>query len=908
MYMFHENDLMMLSLHHPAIIFDGDENEEVSDDEATERAKALAAKKQQEDPNKVFTMDDATTKKKKKLIPASKIPVTEANRYMHIIGTVDHFETGGIKVRFCLKGITNDRGRQMNLFLRYEMDWWTTKLCNLSTLQREYLALYMTSKTSFMKTLLLADEPDKGLAMKIPPALHDRFQESYNASQFGALTSALDGSDITLIQGPPGTGKTHVILGLISVLLHSTEVPKHIEEERVQVYSSEVNTYEKKKLWKIAQPWTQKEFIDIRDNREMIDHAFHEREDMRKRELFRKLRDTGSVKGPAKKRRILLCAPSNGAVDEIVTRLIRDGVLNHEGKKYTPNVVRVGPGSHVDVEKVTLEYMVRCRQQLMNANSAIPSSSASTATATTSARANTDPSSIRSYVLDEADIIATTLSFSGSSMLTKMAGFDIVIIDEAAQAVETSTLVPIQHKCKKIVLVGDPKQLPATIISPLAIKNSYDQSLFQRLQERRTPHMLTTQYRMHSAIRVFPSRHFYADLLNDGPNIPARAMHYHANPFFGPLVFYDLPFSVEAKPGGGSVFNEDECRMAFYLYQHILKTYPDEDFSGRVGIISPYRQQVLSLREYFKNYPGISIDTVDGFQGREREIIIFSCVRAPSEKGSSIGFLADVRRMNVALTRPRSSLLIIGNSKALCTNQDWYQLIKHTQDNRNLIPVTSSELDIVIPTFSNQTLFDEMADKGQEMVLDIPPEKGDEESIKRANNKKYNNKKRKKAQQKNPDKSRKHTKETTTTTTSKSTSVNNGAQPLKVTKCLIDAAEFQTRYQLKDGRSSHDNTIDFTDRFKMFGSSGVFGENVAFGYPNDDKVMAAWMTSPGHSANILATKFKYFGVSMMLDSNSRAYWTQTFSTGDCVPVDGTQTTNSPTQEETTDLSEEPCPL
>ncbi|KAN0003234.1 hypothetical protein ACTFIZ_009409 [Dictyostelium cf. discoideum] len=746
-FQFHDNDLVMISLHHPLIVFGMDENEEMTDDEDTAPTSAathLGA------PIKSTTTTTATTtttttttttniiddpnkttediKKKKKVIPPSKTPITEQNRTLHLIGTVEHLDNGGIKVKFYIKGIKSDRARQVSLLLRYEIDWWTTKLCNLSTLQREFAALYQCSQSNFMKTLMMRDDDgEEGIVMKIPPLLHDQFSSTYNDSQLSALTSALEGNAITLIQGPPGTGKTHVIVGLISVLLHSTIVPKTKSGENDLgdhfLKGRELSMGEKRDLWNISQPWFNKEFPHIRDNFELIDYDFEERDQKRKRDLWRKLRDTGSVKGGSTKRRILLCAPSNGAVDEIVSRLIRDGLLNAEGRKYNPNLVRVGPGSHSDVESVSLDYMVRCRQQLMNSNSAIPSSSASTAAATSgSSRSTQDTSSIRTLVLDEADIVATTLSFSGASLLTKMAGgFDIVIIDEAAQAVETSTLIPIQHGCKKVVLVGDPKQLPATIISPLAIKYKYDQSLFQRLQEKNQPHMLTTQYRMHSLIRAFPSRHFYQDLLLDGPNIPSRATHYHSNPFFGPLVFYDLAWSTETKPGGGSVFNEYECKMAMYLFQLFTKVYPDQDFASRIGIISPYRQQVLALREIFKNYPGISIDTVDGFQGREREIIIFSCVRAPVEEGAGIGFLSDVRRMNVALTRPRSSLLILGNTKALSINKDWNELIQHTQTNKQLIPVTNNQpLEIIVPTFTSPELFTELSEKGHQIVIPKP--------------------------------------------------------------------------------------------------------------------------------------------------------------------------------------------
>jgi len=777
MNMFHDNDLMMISLHHPTTVF-GDENKEETDDEDSAPTTA-ATHIPEDDPEKVAL---EAKKKKKKQIPPSKFALTEENRTLHLIGTVENFENGGIKVKFCLKNIQPSRERQMSMLLQYEIDWWITKLCNLSTLQREYSALYLTAQSNFIKTLLLCDEEESGNIMTIPPALHDQFSTTYNPSQLGALTSALDGRNITLIQGPPGTGKTHVILGLISVLLHSTVVPKVPPKERGVYSSIEMSMQDKLDNWEISQPWFANNFENIRDDPTLIDYTFEERDEKRKRELWKKLRDTGSVKGQTKKRRILLCAPSNGAVDEIVTRLIRDGLLNAEGRKYNPNIVRIGPGSHNDVETVSLEYMVRCRQQLMSANSAIPSSSASTAQATSgSSRSNQDSNSIRSIVLDEADIVATTLSFSGSSLLLKMVhGFDIVIIDEAAQAVETSTLIPIQHQCKKIVLVGDPKQLPATIISPLAIKHGYDQSLFQRLQEKNPPHMLNTQYRMHSRIRSFPSKHFYNDLLLDGPNIPSRSMDYHKNPFFGPMVFFDLKHSFETKPGGGSVINEEECKMAFLLYQLILKTHPDEDFSGRIGIISPYRQQVLTLRDYFKNYPGISIDTVDGFQGREREIIIFSCVRAPVEKGSGIGFLADQRRMNVALTRPRSSLLVIGNSTALSVNPDWNQLLIHMQTDGCFIPVEEN-IELTVSTFTNQELFDKLSSEGS--AYSIPPPKSAED-ISKSNQKAAATNKRKKLPTKKTDKppKEKEVKEKEVKEIQKTSESGSEEQPKKKTK------------------------------------------------------------------------------------------------------------------------------
>jgi len=203
--------------------------------------------------------------------------------------------------------------------------------------------------------------------------------------------------------------------------------------------------------------------------------------------------------------------------------------------------------------------------------------------------------------------------------------------------------------------------------------------LFERLMATDVKlSMLKTQYRMHPVIRQFPSDHFYDAMLEDAPSVAARAQPYHATPCFGPFVFYDVRHSVEATQGA-SHHNEEEAKVVLGLYRLLVQTYPDiTDFATRVGIISPYKQQVQLLRTLFKEFPGVNVDTVDGYQGREREIIFFSSVRAPA-KGSkaNIGFLSDVRRMNVALTRPLSSLIVVGNSRALKSNEDWRAMVAH---------------------------------------------------------------------------------------------------------------------------------------------------------------------------------------------------------------------------------------
>lgn len=272
-------------------------------------------------------------------------------------------------------------------------------------------------------------------------------------------------------------------------------------------------------------------------------------------------------------------------------------------------------------------------------------------------------------------------------------------------------------------MIGDPKQLPATIISQTAVSYGYDQSLFQRLQLASYPVcMLNVQYRMHPALRAFPSSQFYMGQLVDSEGmLEKRQQQYHQMPCFGPFVVYDVPFSEETKTTNGSTYNEDEAKMALLMYQLLVESFPEIDFRGRVGIISPYKQQVLLLRDLFQakvtpdHYAQLNIDTVDGFQGREKEIVIVSCVRAPTD-GSGVGFLSDVRRMNVLLTRPQSSLIVIGNANALNTDPDWGSLVQHAKDTSSFVRVTSP-MEKCVAQLTNTEFFSQLVATSAEVTL-----------------------------------------------------------------------------------------------------------------------------------------------------------------------------------------------
>lgn len=192
-------------------------------------------------------------------------------------------------------------------------------------------------------------------------------------------------------------------------------------------------------------------------------------------------------------------------------------------------------------------------------------------------------------------------------------------------------------------------------------------------------HLLSIQYRMHPAISTFPSAEFYNSALEDGDGMAElRTVPWHSSTLFGPYRFFDI--AGKETRGGTSLINRDEVQAALKLFERITADFEEINFDGRIGIVTPYRQQLNELRRQFEArfgqgiHSGVEFNTVDAFQGRERDIIIFSCVRAANEGG--VGFLSDIRRMNVGLTRAKSSLFVLGNATFLKRNHMWGRLVE----------------------------------------------------------------------------------------------------------------------------------------------------------------------------------------------------------------------------------------
>jgi len=288
--------------------------------------------------------------------------------------------------------------------------------------------------------------------------------------------------------------------------------------------------------------------------------------------------------------------------------------------------------------------------------------------------------------------------------------FPIVVIDEAAQATELATLIPLQYGCERCVLAGDPQQLPATVFSRGDAGVALARSLMERLlQAGWTGHLLDTQYRMHPAIATFPTRWFYQNQLKNDDCVRSELYRpaFHRTgpppPLLGPYCFVDIAEATEERDATtASLSNPKEAAFAMQLVEILYERYwKASDRVWHLGILTPYRAQMRLLQQALDQsgliLPGqqmpctIEIDTVDAFQGREKDVIIFSAVRTAQHR-SGIGFVGDVRRLNVALTRAKVSLVVLGHAAALRAHSaDWDALLCDAEQ-RGLYFESSSDL------------------------------------------------------------------------------------------------------------------------------------------------------------------------------------------------------------------------
>lgn len=293
---------------------------------------------------------------------------------------------------------------------------------------------------------------------------------------------------------------------------------------------------------------------------------------------------------------------------------------------------------------------------------------------------------IKSQLFGEARVIACTLVGSQSRV---MAGqkFSTLFIDEAAQALEAACWIAIR-RAGRVVLAGDHCQLPPTVKSLEAMRGGLGKTLMERIVENKpeTVTLLRTQYRMNERIMHFSSQWFYGGMVEAAPEVTHRGILDYDEP----MAWIDTSQTEAYEQFVGEGFGRINKREA-ELTLECLRGYFEKVGRARileetidVGIISPYRAQVQLLRQMIKRseffHPFrrlLSVNTVDGFQGQERDIIIISLVRSNQE--GQIGFLSDLRRMNVAMTRARMKLIIMGNAETLSHTRFYKELYEYVK-------------------------------------------------------------------------------------------------------------------------------------------------------------------------------------------------------------------------------------
>ncbi|RPD39999.1 AAA domain-containing protein [Chitinophaga barathri] len=475
---------------------------------------------------------------------------------------------------------------------------------------------YEEMQNALKQAAALAEKPNEGRLVRIltgaqAPSFHTdtpAFEHPrLNVSQKEAVQKILSANDVAVVHGPPGTGKTTTLVQAIKALI-------------------------------AQQP-----------------------------------------------QQVLVVAPSNTAVDLLSEKLSEEGL----------NVLRVGNPARVSerLSALTLDSKIsahpsikeikRLKKQANDFRDMAHKYKRSfgksereqrKALFTESRNIMKSVENTEQYIIDDviskAQVVAATL-VGASHYTVRGRQYQTVVIDEAGQALEPACWIPIL-KGQKVVLAGDHHQLSPTIKSDEAARKGLSTTLLEKCSTRypEAVVMLEEQYRMHETIMGYSSSIFYKDRLRAHASVASHLLH----PDESPLAFVDTAgCGFDEKTEGTSTSNPEE---AAFLFKHLTQLvgvlhqhYQKENFPT-IAVISPYKEQIYLLKEQLEHSPvlkaysdKISVNTIDSFQGQERDIVYISMTRSNTE--NKIGFLSDVRRMNVAMTRARKKLVVIGDSATL---------------------------------------------------------------------------------------------------------------------------------------------------------------------------------------------------------------------------------------------------
>lgn len=402
---------------------------------------------------------------------------------------------------------------------------------------------------------------------------------------------------------------------------------------------------------------------------------------------------------------VMVCAQSNTAVDWISEKLVDRGI----------NVLRIGNPTRVNDKMLSFTYERRfeshpdyselwgIRKAIREIQSSFRKKSHSEKETARNRlshlrfRATELEVQIDTDLFSEARVIACTLVGSANRVLTNHI-FTTLFIDEAAQALEAACWIAI-GKADRVILAGDHHQLPPTIKCIEAARGGLDRTLMQKVAANKpeTVSLLKIQYRMHEDIMRFSSHWFYQDELKAAPEVSQRGILAYDTP----IVWFDTAdcdFEEDRLSESMSRINKQEAVLLVEQLQSYIEKITKErvlDESIDFGLISPYKSQVQYIRglikrnAFFKPFRKlITVHTVDGFQGQERDVIMISLVRANDQ--GNIGFLNDLRRMNVAITRARMKLIILGDASTLTKHAFYRELYKYITAHGHVIQINNN--------------------------------------------------------------------------------------------------------------------------------------------------------------------------------------------------------------------------
>jgi len=466
---------------------------------------------------------------------------------------------------------------------------------------------------------------------KLDRALHEVKQLTHlNQSQRDAVKSALK-STCTIIQGPPGTGKTHVSVQILKMWSKTLDLSPLLatSDSNVAVDNIAMGLIkEGVKAVRVGRPDKINRILEAITLECLLEREKEEQGAQEFRARFKSRSRSGSGSPLGKKKSRSRSKSKEG------------GKGKSRSRSQSISKRRMGKGKGKKGKRGGNDFDLQMR------------------------------------ILQDADVLCTTTISSGGDFFSKFA-FAGILVDEAAQATELAAVVPlILRGTQRLVLVGDQCQLPPTVQSMEAEERGLSLSLYSRMIDGGgiTPFLLDTQFRSHPLVAEFSSRFFYQGRIKNGVEAkdrkPPRGLPWPR--INCPIAFVDVHQDEASE--GDSKYNPGEADVVLKLVQDVF--FQRELEITEIGVVTPYLAQVKLLKRVIKNIIPedadpelLEVASVDNFQGREKDLIIFSAVR--SNRLGTVGFLADWRRLNVMLTRARRGIVIVGNSRTLRVDEHW---------------------------------------------------------------------------------------------------------------------------------------------------------------------------------------------------------------------------------------------